>query len=242
MNARIHGIVPAAGGGSRYGGTVAKQYAQLAGRPMLARTLERLLAGVRFVHLHVVVAPDDTRHRTALGELNPRVGVLPLGGATRAQTVRNALDAIVRTAGPDDWVLVHDAARPCVPIESLQRLVAAATADATGALLAVPVADTLKREHDARAAGSSARVLRTEDRRGLWQAQTPQMFKLALLREALARSGEVTDEAQAIEKLAASGRCSMPLLVPGSAQNLKVTYPADLALAAAILSVQGSGQ
>jgi len=237
MTARLTVLVPAAGGGSRFGAELPKQYATLARRPLLARTLDRLAAGLPDARLVVALAPDDDRYDAIVG---PRaaVDVLRCGGATRAATVANALAALASRLTPDDWVLVHDAARPCLPEDALRRLVTELASDAVGGLLAVPVADTLKR-----AAGDAAdgpRVLRTEDRSGLWQAQTPQMFRFGVLRAALALPGalEVTDEASAVEALAATGACATPRLVMGSALNVKVTFPADLALAAAILATQ----
>jgi 2-C-methyl-D-erythritol 4-phosphate cytidylyltransferase len=145
------------------------------------------------------------------------------------------LAALAGKCGDDDWLLVHDAARPCVPASALGRLVAELGDDAVGGLLAIPVADTLKREDRE----IPARVLRTEDRAGLWQAQTPQMFRCGVLRAAFARAEALaaTDEAQAVEALAATGACAAPWLVEGSTLNIKVTYPADLALAAAILAL-----
>jgi 2-C-methyl-D-erythritol 4-phosphate cytidylyltransferase len=139
-------------------------------------------------------------------------------------------------------VLVHDAARPCVPVDALRRLVAELAAEEVGGLLAIPVADTLKRATPVGDGGP--RVLRTVDRKRLWQAQTPQMFRAGVLRAALAAPGalEATDEAAAVEALAATGACAPPRLVVGSALNLKVTYPADLTLAAAILRAQESGE
>jgi 2-C-methyl-D-erythritol 4-phosphate cytidylyltransferase len=131
---------------------------------------------------------------------------------------------------------VHDAARPCVPVDAILRLTAALADDAVGGLLAVPIADTLKRDDPA----GSGRVLCTEERAGLWQAQTPQMFRYGILRIAFALPGALatTDEAQAIEALAATGACARPRLVSGSTLNVKVTYPSDLALAGAILATQ----
>jgi 2-C-methyl-D-erythritol 4-phosphate cytidylyltransferase len=233
---RLIALVPAGGGGSRFGGGIPKQYAELRGAPMLLRTLERLDAALALDRLYVAVAPDDARCREALAPLGGRAVVLSCGGSTRAATVRNALRAIAGACADDDWILVHDAARPCVPRDALQRLVAALRDDAVGGLLALPVADTLKRGSGP---GADVRVVRTEDRNGLWQAQTPQMFRLGLLRRALDDESEnVTDEAQAIERLAAAGGCAMPRLVEGSALNVKITYPADLALATAILMLQ----
>ena len=234
MPSRCIALVPAAGGGRRFGGTLPKQYADLAGRPLLERTIDAL---VRVLDLHTVfvaLAPDDELFAERLA---PRRSVEPLfcGGATRAETVANALMALTERCRDDDWILVHDAARPCVPAAALRRLVAELGDDAVGGLLAIPVADTLKREDRE----IPARVLRTEDRAGLWQAQTPQMFRFGVLRTAFARTDalEVTDEAQAVEALAATGVCTAPWLVAGSTLNVKVTYPADLALAAAVLAI-----
>ena len=229
-------VVPAAGGGSRFGAALPKQYADLAGRPLLTRTLDRL-ATLDAAALVVALAPDDAHYERLLGE-RPRVEALRCGGATRSETVRNVLRALAVRCRDDDWILVHDAARPCVPRASLARLVRELSADAVGGLLALPLADTLKR---AAASGDAPRVLRTEDRSGLWLAQTPQMFRYRVLAEACATEGarDCTDDAQAVEALAATGACAMPRLVEGSPQNVKVTYPGDLALAAAILTLQG---
>ena len=229
-------VVPAAGGGSRFGAALPKQYADLAGRPLLARTLERL-ATLDAKALVVALAPDDAHFERLVGA-RPRVEALRCGGATRSETVRNALRALAARCRDDDWILVHDAARPCVPRASLERLVRELAGDAVGGLLALPLAETLKR---AAASGEAPRVLRTEDRSDLWLAQTPQMFRHRVLAEACAAAGvrDCTDDAQAVEALAATGACAMPRLVAGSPQNIKVTYPEDLALAAAILTLQG---
>jgi 2-C-methyl-D-erythritol 4-phosphate cytidylyltransferase len=225
-------VVPAAGGGERFG--AAKQYADVAGEPLLARTLARLASLEREATV-VALAPDDQRFARLI---SARAGVEPLacGGATRAQTVRNALRALAARCRDDDWILVHDAARCCVPRDALARLVDELRDDPVGGLLALPLADTLKRA----TGGDDARVARTEPRAGLWLAQTPQMFRYRLLCDAYASeaSRDCTDEAQAVEALAATGRCALPRLVIGSAQNIKVTYPADLALAAAIIAIQ----
>jgi 2-C-methyl-D-erythritol 4-phosphate cytidylyltransferase len=171
-----------------------------------------------------------------MGDVLRGVAALHCGGATRAETVANALAALAARSDDDDWILVHDAARPCIPADALQRLATELADDAVGGLLAVPVADTLKREDRA----TPARVLRTEDRAGLWQAQTPQMFRYGVLRAALALPGALraTDEAAAVESLAATGACAPPWLIMGSALNIKITYATDLALAAAILALQ----
>ena len=230
-SARLWALVPAAGGGSRFGGSTPKQYAPLAGRPLLACTLDRLQGALPLDGIVVVIAPDD-RHYDELIGARAGVTVLREGGRTRSETVRNGLRALAATCRDDDWILVHDAARPCVPRDALLRLVTDLGCDAVGGLLAVPVADTLKR------GGGDAEapvVLRTEDRGQLWQAQTPQMFRHGVLNRALAQAvaRESTDEAQAVEALGLS-----PRLIRGSGANLKVTFPDDLRLAAAILAAQ----
>jgi len=235
MAARHIALIPAAGGGRRFGGALPKQYADLGGRPLLTRTLDRLRAALEPDAIVVALAPDDTIFGTLIGAA-PGVEALRCGGATRAETVANALAAIDGRCADDDWIIVHDAARPCVPAEALARLVALLADDRVGGLLAIPVSDTLKREDRT----TPARVLRTEDRSGLWQAQTPQMFRLGVLRTALALPGAIkaTDEAEAIEALARTGACASPWLIKGSALNIKVTFAADLDLAAAILALQ----
>ncbi|MDQ2918041.1 MAG: 2-C-methyl-D-erythritol 4-phosphate cytidylyltransferase [Casimicrobiaceae bacterium] len=234
--ARTWIIVPAAGGGARFGATPPKQYADLAGIPLLARTLDRL-GTLDAETIVVVLAPDDVHFDSLIGTRR-RVEPLRCGGITRTATVRNALRALARTCGADDWILVHDAARPCVPRESLARLVRELADDAVGGLLALPLADTLKRSGPA---SDAPRVMRTEDRAGLWLAQTPQMFRYRILCDAhaLDTARDCTDDAQAIEALSATGACAMPRLVTGTSANIKVTYPGDLALAAAILTMQG---
>ncbi len=238
MTARYFVIIPAAGGGSRFGPAAPKQYALLAGRPVLVRTLERLAAAVDAECTLVALAIDDAHYAGVIGDV-PGVDTLRCGGATRAATVANALAALAGRCRDDDWVLVHDAARPCVPASALRRLFVALADEPVGGLLAIPVADTLKRAVPVAPSGASQRVLATEDRSALWQAQTPQMFRYRVLATALALPGaqDATDEACAVEALAATGACTMPRLVPGSARNIKITYAADLALAAAILAL-----
>jgi 2-C-methyl-D-erythritol 4-phosphate cytidylyltransferase len=229
-------VVPAAGTASRFGGAQPKQYGDLGGAPMILRTLDRL-ATLAASAIVVAIAPDDTEFERVVPK-RPGVEALRCGGETRAATVRNALTALAGRCGDRDWILVHDAARPCVPRDALQRLVDTIGDDPVGGLLALPLADTLKR---ADAATAAPRVLRTEDRSSLWLAQTPQMFRYRILMDALALDGGrgATDEAQAVEALAATGACAMPRLVQGSPANLKVTWPDDLALAARILDAQG---
>jgi len=219
-------VVPAGGSGTRFGAAVPKQYLSLAGRPLLSWTLDALLAaGPEAIVL--IVAPDDT-HAARLPGLPEAVHIVADGGATRAESVLAGLRALGGRAVPDDWVLVHDAARPCLDPALVTRLLDAVAGHADGGLLAQPVAETVK-EACAGAAGAPS-VQRTLDREGLWLAQTPQAFRLGGLRgaleEALAAGVAVTDEASAIEH--AGGR---PLLVPGARANLKVTRPEDLPLA-----------
>lgn len=224
---RRFALIPAAGSSARFGGSVPKQYAQLAGAPVIACTLQALLEWDTLDTVFVVLAPADTRFAQAWTE-SPRVVALRCGGATRSESVANGLHAIAARVADDDWILVHDAARPCIDAALLARLAAAIGDDPVGGLLAMPVSDTLKRAQDIDLA--DARVERTEDRHGLWCAQTPQMFRYALLRTALerARGSTVTDDAQAIEALG-----KRPRLVRGSASNVKITYADDLALAEA---------
>jgi 2-C-methyl-D-erythritol 4-phosphate cytidylyltransferase len=231
--ARSFVLIPAAGGGARFGGAVPKQYAPLAGVPVLARTLARLREVLVPDAMYVALAPDDL-HFDRMTGCPPGVVALRCGGGTRAATVRNALATLAASCADDDWILVHDAARPCVPRDALARLVEHLRDDETGGLLAVPVADTLKRaDNDA----DAPRAVATVARAGLWQAQTPQMFRFGVLRRAfVAESAQAcTDEAQAVEALGLA-----PRLVRGSPENLKITYPEDLALAAAILAAQAA--
>lgn len=234
-------LIPAGGGGSRFGSELPKQYADLGGAPMIRRTIDRLATALDLDAIHVAIAADDASFEARVGSVDSvsgaRVRVLRCGGPTRAATVANALAIIATEIDADDWVLVHDAARPCVPVAALRRLVNELEGDSTGGLLAIPAADTLKRSDVA----TPPRALRTEDRSSVWYAQTPQMFRCGLLRSALATNDALmaTDEAQAIEAVAARGECGWPRLIAGSAQNIKVTYPDDLKLAAAILVIQG---
>lgn len=218
---RFHALIPCAGSGSRAGSVSPKQYQPVAGRPMVHHTLDAF-ARVPRIHIAVVaVAPGDDRLREPVAPFE----VVACGGATRAATVRNGLQALAqRGARESDWVLVHDAARCLVTPAQIDALIDACQHDAVGGLLAHPLADTLKSETD-------GRVAATVDRSGKWLAQTPQMFRLGALAQALAQAGErVTDEASAME--AAGHR---PLLVPGGAMNFKITWPEDFALAEAIL-------
>jgi len=222
---RHYAIVPAAGSGARFGSEVPKQYLALAGRPLIYHALAALCRSPQIDRVWVILAADDAHWPSYdWSELAPKLAVLRCGGACRSATVGNALAAIEREVERDDWILVHDAARPCLSAAMLTTLCGELAGDPVGGLLAVPVADTLKR------ADAEQRVLATEARDALWQAQTPQMFRYGALRAALSATGALTDEAGALE--AAGFR---PRLVRSDATNLKVTYAADLHLAELIL-------
>lgn len=228
---RCHALLPAAGSGSRMASERPKQYLPLAGQALILHALQTFAAVTRIDRIYVVLSPDDADWQDSWTQaLAPKLRVLRCGGASRAESVRNGLQAMVAEVAPDDWVLVHDAARPCLTATAVQTLIAAvedAGQAADGGLLALPVADTLKRADEAQ------RVHGTVARSGLWQAQTPQMFPCQVLLAALQAASDlarITDEASAIEAL--GGR---PLLVPSTASNFKVTYPADLQLAEWIL-------
>ena len=225
MAARYFGLIPAAGTGSRFGGELPKQYQALHGRALLAYAVDVLSIETPLTRVYVVYTQDDRRCAQVAG-VSKRVVPLACGGATRAESVRNGLSALRGELRDADWVLVHDAVRPCLPQDALRRLLHEVGEDAVGGLLAIPLADTLKRDDGA------GRVASTEPRTGLWQAQTPQMFRYGVLWEAYKgkRGLEATDEASAVERLGLK-----PRLVQGSSANIKVTFPADLLLAAAIL-------
>jgi 2-C-methyl-D-erythritol 4-phosphate cytidylyltransferase len=224
---RYLALIPAAGTGSRMGQTLPKQYLPLLNRPLLHHSIARLCAHALVERVYVVLAAADRLfNEYDWSAFGAKLVPLFAGGKSRAETVRNGLQRIHAEVVADDWILVHDAARPCVTPVLLDRLIGELGSDQTGGLLAVPLADTLKR------ANSTARAVATEPRAGLWQAQTPQMFRYGLLRRAL-ESGDIaaiTDEASAIERLG-----MQPRLIASDITNLKVTYPEDLALAELIL-------
>ena len=221
----FHVLIPAAGSGSRMGAELPKQYLPLLGQPLIAHTLAVFAAAARIASIHVVISPDDGLWDELNIATSPGLKLHRCGGASRAATVLNGLQAMAGQLQEDDWVLVHDAARPGLSQASLARLLDTLQDDAIGGLLAIPLADTLKR------ADQAQRVQRTEPREQLWQAQTPQMFRYGLLKQALQQAGGApTDEAQAVEALGFS-----PRLVTGELRNLKITFPQDLAIAEAIL-------
>lgn len=219
-------LIPAAGTGTRMGDDCPKQYLPLLGRPMLSHATARFCADARVRSVYVVLSAADRWFDTHdWSEFGIKLKVLRCGGTSRAASVLNGLEAMASEVSDTDWVLVHDAARPCLSGALLDRLILEVGNDEAGGLLAIPVADTLKR-------GSDGRVVATEPRSGLWQAQTPQMFRHALLARAL-RSADlatVTDESSAVERLGLK-----PRLVAADPGNLKVTYAQDLALAETIL-------
>jgi 2-C-methyl-D-erythritol 4-phosphate cytidylyltransferase/2-C-methyl-D-erythritol 2,4-cyclodiphosphate synthase len=230
---RVWAVVPAAGRGERFDSSAAagrapKQYAELLGSTVLERSIAPLLAEPRIERIVVVVAADDARWR----ELAPKIAgaerlMTAIGGASRQASVLGGLKALAGVAAPGDWVLVHDAARPCVDAADVAALIDALDASDGGAVLAAPVVDTMKREQE-------GRVSETVDREGLWRALTPQVFALSELERALEEALEsgltVTDEAQAMER-----RGLRPRLVQGSPFNIKVTRAADLETAARII-------
>lgn len=240
---RLYALVPAAGSGSRMGHEMPKQYLPLAGRPLLWHALQILCAVPRIARVFVVLSAQDAHwSQHDWSALGPRLTPLFCGGESRAATVRQGLQAVADQVHGMDWMLVHDAARPCLTVELVNRLIDAVTQDledatSAGGILALPVADTLKRavadalNHDCIAA--------TVPRAGLWQAQTPQMFRHGDLLRALEVAGQsqdhgITDEASAMEM-----QGWQPRLVMSAATNLKVTYPADQQLAEWILQQRG---
>ncbi len=237
---RYFALIPTAGSGTRLGGETPKQYLEVAGKCLLAHAAATLLAEQRIVKLFIVTLPEDpyTERIPAMpgleaAVLRGRLGLLPCGGASRAETVLNGLRKMERHGVLDnDWVLVHDAVRPCLSALALSRLIDEIGGDVVGGLLAVPVSDTLKH------ADATQRSTSTQPRAGLWQAQTPQMFRAGTLRSALqdARLETITDEASAIEEAG-----MRPKLVMGERSNIKVTYRDDLPLVEWLLA-RRSGQ
>ncbi|MBN9695780.1 MAG: 2-C-methyl-D-erythritol 4-phosphate cytidylyltransferase [Zoogloea sp.] len=222
---RCFALVPAAGSGSRMGSEQPKQYLSLLGQPLIRHTLAALCASTRIERVYVVLSVGDQEwDRHDWSEFGDRLVPLFCGGASRADSVLNGLRSIADDTAESDWILVHDAARPCLAPWHIDALVRELIHDEVGGILAVPVADTLKRED------SSHHIAATVPREGLWQAQTPQMFRYVMLKRALESARHVTDEASAIEAMGLR-----PRLVRGDPTNLKVTYPLDLHLAEWIL-------
>lgn len=225
---RRFALIPAGGSGSRMGTDTPKQYLPLNGRSVLSHTLHALATVAAIEKILLVVAgTDEYIDDEPLAAWGERVQLARVGGVTRAHTVRNGLKLLRGQCAPDDWVLVHDAARPCVRPADVARLIDELNLDAVGGILAQPMADTVKRSD------ALGRIAATVPRSQLWRAQTPQMFRVQVLLDALELQPEVTDEAQAIEALGLA-----PKLVAGAATNIKITYPEDLALASLILTSQ----
>jgi len=225
------GLVAAAGAGRRVGSAIPKQYLRLAGHSVIDLTLGTLLDHPAVKGVMVALSPGDAHWHETLHATHPRVWTVA-GGAERCHSVLNALHGLTERASDLDWVLVHDAARPCLRPADLDRLIADLEGDDVGGILGVPVRDTMKRT------GSSGRIEATVPREGLWHAFTPQVFRLGLLRQALQAALDagrlVTDEASAVELLGLK-----PKMVEGHADNIKITRPEDLPLARFFLEQQG---
>ena len=226
----LYALIPAAGAGTRLRGEIPKQYLPLAGRPMLWHAVN-CMSAAEIRSVFVVLAPDDKQFaQFDWGAFAGRLEPLYCGGETRRDTVYNGMVAAMAVVDADDWVLVHDAARPCLPRQDLESLIRETGDDRIGGILALPVADSVKRAGKDEA--GAQRIAGSEDRNQLWLAQTPQMFRCALLLEALQKAKPaVTDEAGAVEQMGLR-----PRLVTGSRDNIKVTFPEDIRLAEAILA------
>ncbi|QWE27590.1 2-C-methyl-D-erythritol 4-phosphate cytidylyltransferase [Polynucleobacter sp. AP-Ainpum-60-G11] len=235
---RCHALLPTAGTGSRLGGVLPKQFQELAGKPMLAYALDAFRNTPEIASIWVGISPGFIDHPilSSLSSNSNSIHFLPSGGPTRQETVRNTLAAMLHSGILEtDWVLVHDAARPGISPELIQKLIHAVNQAGEGGLLAMPLADTLKMaDANSAIAGNPNRALKTISRDHLWQAQTPQMFGLKRLHDAIddgiRLEADITDEASAMEL---SG--SSPLLIEGATRNFKVTHPADWDLMQTIL-------
>ena len=227
---KVFAIVPAAGQGTRIGDALPKQYLPIAGKPMMFHSIEALAAVSRIGCVCVVLSPLD-RHwgQYDWSAFPDKIEPIFAGGALRADTVRNAMEHLGTRLSKDDWVLVHDAARPCVTTELVEQFLDEIGDDPIGGLLAMPLSDTLK------SADENQRVAATISRLNLWRAQTPQMFRYDVLRRGLEARPDATDEAHAVEAVGYSA----PRLVQGENSNLKVTFAEDLLLAEMILKRQG---
>jgi len=237
LNGRqCHALLPTAGSGSRLGGDLPKQFQNLAGKPMLAYAIEAFQNTPEIHSIWVGINPHFA-HNPILNELKQNtksLAFLPTGGATRQETVKNTLEAMLQGGiSEDDWVLVHDAARPGITPALIQKLISAVVENHCGGLLALPVADTLKRaDLSSVVANQFTRAEATVSRNHLWQAQTPQMFGVKkLFEDAIRNDADVTDEASAMEL-----QGERPLLIEGATRNFKVTHPADWDLMQRVLS------
>ncbi len=238
-NKKCHALLPTAGTGSRLGGELPKQFQQLAGKPMLCYAIEAFLNTPQVESIWIGVSPGfiDNPILQTIANGAKEIQFLPTGGPTRQETVRNTLAAMLKAGvAEDDWILVHDAARPGITPALIEKLINSVKLSNAGGILAVPLADTLKQaDLDSVIAGNIPHSERTIPREHLWQAQTPQMFGLKQLHDALESAirleADVTDEASAIELAGAK-----PLLIEGAARNFKVTHPADWELMQLLLS------
>lgn len=234
MSGDVYVVVPAAGAGRRMGSAIPKQYLQLNGRTVLEHTLGRMAGHARVRQVVVAISADDEVYASLAPRLPAKV-VSVIGGAERCHSVLAALRSLSGLAAADAWVMVHDAARPCVRSEDLDRMLAELIDSEVGGVLAAPVRDTLKR------CDADGAILATVDRSALWHALTPQMFRLRTLlhaiEAALVAGVIVTDEAQAIERAGLT-----PRVVAGHADNLKITHPEDLPLASLILAAQAAAR
>ena len=224
----IFALIPAAGSGTRMRAATPKQYAPLAGRPLLWHAVRAVCVPQVSAVFVVLAANDEHFARHDWSAFGAKLSPLYCGGDTRRDSVLNGLAAVRGAVDADDWMLVHDAARPCLPAGDLRKLLDEGGGDAIGAILALPVAETVKRA--GKDEGGVQRIAATEERAQLWLAQTPQLFRVGLLLEALTQTATATDEAAAVEALGLR-----PRLVLGSRENLKVTFPEDLAIAEALL-------
>ena len=222
---KVFALVLAAGQGTRIGDALPKQYLPIAGKPMMFHSIEALARVSRIEKLFVVLAPMD-RHwgKHDWSAFPEKVQAAFCGGAHRAESVLNTLKHIESQVAPDDWILVHDAARPCIMTELVEQFLDEVGDDAVGGLLAMPLADTLKR------ADENQRVAATLPRAGLWRAQTPQLFRYAMLRKGIEKNPAATDESEAVESLG-----HVPRLAEGENSNIKVTFAEDLVIAEMIL-------
>ncbi|MFZ6732136.1 2-C-methyl-D-erythritol 4-phosphate cytidylyltransferase [Undibacterium sp. Ji42W] len=219
---RYIALIPAAGVGSRMGSTTPKQYMRIGSKSVLQHTVDAFLGFSNIQHTYVVVSRDDAYVDECLAKAK-NLSVLRCGGISRRDTVKNGLSKIASELTRNDWVLVHDAARPGLTSDLLQHLIDSVADDKVGGLLALPIVDTVKRVENGK--------VQTIPRDGLWLAQTPQMFRYQLLCDALDAADQVTDEAGAIE---AAGHA--PILIEGHVRNMKLTLPSDMALIAQYLN------
>ena len=227
----VWAVVPAAGKGMRMGAEIPKQYLHLAGKPVVQHTLEVLTGHAQITGVVIVISADDELWPSLSNSMHEDLRVA-IGGAERCHSVLAGLNALDEVADDNDWVMVHDAARPCLRATDIDHMISDLSVSPWGGILAVPVGDTLKRCNEAK------EIEGTVDRTQLWRALTPQMFRIGALRDAigamLERNIVATDEAQAIEAVG-----GIPQVVQGHADNIKITHPDDLALAEIFLKAQG---